>query len=270
MLHLRPGRGFTLIELLVVMVIVAIIVGILLPALGRARGVARVGQCLSQLHQIGVANTIYQDDNNDQMPIIKPPKGVSSYTHGGRQAVAASKVDFRFLAHPKDRPLNSYVHPNADLGKKLSRSDPELRDPEKFNLPIFQCPSDRSFNYQEEGGGLHKGLSAYYAVGTSYTFNASWSSFRITIPIPVRKLSWAEGVKMFQRARLVYPSRFVAFFEDPADYKYWYFEDVPLTHHGTPEVHSVLALDGHGALAELNFMKPVTPRYAIFFPEQLR
>jgi prepilin-type N-terminal cleavage/methylation domain-containing protein/prepilin-type processing-associated H-X9-DG protein len=67
----RTKRGFTLIELLVVIAIIGILAGLLMPAVSRAKGKAHDTKCISNLRQIGVALTIYTDDNRGRLPFAE-------------------------------------------------------------------------------------------------------------------------------------------------------------------------------------------------------
>jgi prepilin-type N-terminal cleavage/methylation domain-containing protein len=73
------SRGFTLIELLVVIAIIAILAAILFPVFARAREAARKTSCASNLRQLGMATTMYVQDNDECFPLhyTLPPNDTS-------------------------------------------------------------------------------------------------------------------------------------------------------------------------------------------------
>ncbi|MCM8532900.1 MAG: type II secretion system GspH family protein, partial [Lentisphaeraceae bacterium] len=64
----RKKQRFTLIELLVVVAILGILISMILPSLSRARAMALASLCISNEKQVGIAITMYQDENDERFP----------------------------------------------------------------------------------------------------------------------------------------------------------------------------------------------------------
>lgn len=296
------SAGFTLLELLVVISIIALLTGLLLPAMSEARDAARTSTCLAHLGMVAVASSLYQDDGEDWMPVRQPygfegggGNAWSNFNHGGRYPTGGT-LGTMFCVYPFDRMLNKYAHPTLPRGGREPRTPEEWDSPSgrfdaglsgadfmiatRFNFPIFECPADRalSANYQEGGGINFVGpRSCYQAIGTSYLFNVSW--FQQLSGHPRRNASWywQRGVKMFSRARLVYPSQFIAYFDDPFDATFWRHDSPDVTHHGRADINSVSFLDAHAEQIKTEYestgqsKRPIynTAKYFLVFPEYL-
>jgi prepilin-type N-terminal cleavage/methylation domain-containing protein/prepilin-type processing-associated H-X9-DG protein len=100
----RPAAaGFSLVELLVVIGIIAVLIGLLVPALNRAREQSKRTQCLSNLHQIGIAIHGYASDYKGRIPygpVAKMANPISFYQRTGNVTSLLSTTDFDFSLPP--------------------------------------------------------------------------------------------------------------------------------------------------------------------------
>jgi len=110
-------HGFTLIELLVVVAIIALLISILVPSLAGARNSAKAAVCKSNLHQLGIANQYYMQDNRDQLAYIRGTKS------GDAETTPYYQYDQIFNYWPYIKNMKVYVCPAATDQKSVKAYD---------------------------------------------------------------------------------------------------------------------------------------------------
>lgn len=97
-------RAFTLIELLVVISLITLLIALLLPVIARARDVAQLVHCQSNVRQIHVALTVYANDHDTFTP-DEPPHNGADWTPNDGRSVAS--VEIWGLTRPRGLNLNA-------------------------------------------------------------------------------------------------------------------------------------------------------------------
>jgi len=237
-----PRRSaFTLVEMLIVVAIIGILLSLSLAGLSAAVAQARVLKCGVNLKNIGLAWTLYLENNRGFFP--QYGQHVWWY-YGGHDPCI---YDFRRLGLDH-RPLNPYV--NLQLrGEK--------------GAEIFRCPQDRPiYSTDERHKGVTEGHSTYDYFGNCYILNPLVLYLdNPQTPVPERDRFSFENVEV-DHASLVLTGDCQWYYcinEGPWDAAF----------HGAADQANLLFLDGHVSYTQLTPGKDTTAAYT-FSPRVIK
>jgi prepilin-type N-terminal cleavage/methylation domain-containing protein len=221
----RPSQaGFTLVELLVVIAIIGVLVGMLLPAVQYARAAARRTQCLSQMHNIGVAMTNYMDTRGQmarfpdcaRMPSISNRMSLVTalgpYIERGNLNVDRTEVGTPTAAPASDDPHDP---PDPDESPAVVIGPGLTRQLERD--PVFSCPADDMVYRDAALLKISKPAEAqsyYDAEGTSYEYNDRDLAWKTRQQVCIRKRS--NGTEVHRSSATIWIAYDFEAFHGPA------------------------------------------------------
>jgi len=149
-----PFRGFTLIELLVVIAIIAILAAILFPVFSKVRENARRATCESNLHQLGLAYTQYNQDWDENTPNVS-----KALAPGGLDG-AGYTPDFFVVMQPYIKSVNVFLCPDRSDSMPTTANGTGGPAGSTYKIAGGNSTADRASRNTVDAGGCWDNFNA--------------------------------------------------------------------------------------------------------------
>ena len=181
-------RGFTLVEMLIVLAIIGILVAVLLPVFVRVRAAAQTTTCASNLHQVGLAMTLYANDHNRYYPSAREvaPFGKCGWVSPLEPYVKATQV---FTCPSADTPQIGSTHYSGEYHsgcpgpEKTTDDDGNMSEYDYYGSydladysrrmrdDSFRSPSTSAYVIDGRGLAVYKGTWAWVKQDGEHTMH---------------------------------------------------------------------------------------------------
>jgi len=214
-------KGFTLIELLVVIAIIAILAAILFPVFAQAKLAAKKTSSLSNVKQVGLAEKMYQIDNDDYFVLFQVNYNDSSCpaSTGGPHCsdnLPTHAPMWDELVQPYIKSLQMFVDPGVGDADGIYGSGqnawfynqnrfPEYGYNYMFLSPWWQCAGSLA---RTETAGIHPANTVMFTTSVAFMYDVNRGFMGVNAPGSSPITNPAPNACIFYDAYGSYPSGF--------------------------------------------------------------